>query len=49
MYQQVTDPVGDSLGLSVIFAVVPLITLFVLLGGLKWPRTGPRSPRSPPR
>ena len=36
MYQQVTDPVGDSLGLSVIFAVVPLITLFVLLGGLKW-------------
>jgi lactate permease len=36
MYQQVTDPVGDSLGLSVIFAVVPLLTLFVLLGGLKW-------------
>jgi len=36
MYQQVTDPVGDSLGLSVIFAVLPLITLFVLLGGLKW-------------
>ena len=36
MYQQVYDPVGDSLGLSTIFAVLPLITLFVLLGGLKW-------------
>src|SRR3954467_7336267 len=35
MYQQVTDPVGDSLGLSSIFAALPLITLFVLLGGLK--------------
>ena len=37
MYQQVYDPVGDSLGLTAIFAVLPLITLFVLLGGLKWP------------
>lgn len=36
MYQQVYDPVGDSLGLSAIFAVLPLITLFLLLGGLKW-------------
>ncbi len=35
MYKQVYDPVGDSLGLSTIFAVLPLITLFVLLGGLK--------------
>jgi lactate permease len=35
MYKQVLDPVGDSLGLSTIFAVLPLITLFVLLGGLK--------------
>src|SRR4051794_2550103 len=35
MYQQVTDPVGDSLGLSSIFAALPIITLFVLLGGLK--------------
>jgi lactate permease len=35
MYQQVYDPVSDSLGLSSIFAVLPLITLFVLLGGLK--------------
>jgi lactate permease len=35
MYQQVYDPVGDSLGLTAIFAVLPLITLFVLLGGLK--------------
>ncbi len=36
MYQQVYDPVGDSLGLTAIFAVLPLLTLFVLLGGLKW-------------
>ena len=36
MYQQVYDPVGDSLALTAIFAVLPLITLFVLLGGLKW-------------
>jgi lactate permease len=35
MYQQVYDPVGGSLGLSSIFAVLPLVTLFVLLGGLK--------------
>ena len=35
MYKQVFDPVGDSLGLSSIFAALPLITLFVLLGGLK--------------
>jgi lactate permease len=35
MYQQVYDPVSNSLGLSSIFAAVPLITLFVLLGGLK--------------
>jgi lactate permease len=35
MYQQVLDPVGDSLGLSTIFAALPLVTLFVLLGGLR--------------
>jgi lactate permease len=35
MYQQVYDPVGDSLGLSTIFAVLPLLALFLLLGGLK--------------
>jgi lactate permease len=35
MYQQVFDPVGDSLGLSSIFAALPLITLFVLLGGFR--------------
>ena len=35
MYQQVYDPVGDSLALSSIFAVLPLLTLFILLGGLK--------------
>jgi lactate permease len=35
MYQQVYDPVGNSLGQSAIFAALPIITLFVLLGGLK--------------
>src|SRR5215208_987206 len=35
MYTQDFTPVGESLGLSSIFAVIPLITLFVLLGGLK--------------
>ena len=35
MYEQVLDPIGDSLGLTSIFAALPLITLFVLLGVLK--------------
>ncbi len=35
MYQQVPDPVGSSLGLSALFAVLPLVTLFVLLAGLR--------------
>src|SRR4051794_36383813 len=35
MYKQVYDPVSGSLGLSSIFAVLPLVVLFVLLGGLK--------------
>jgi lactate permease len=35
MYKQVYDPVADSLGWSTLFAVLPLVTLFVLLGGLK--------------
>lgn len=34
-YQQATDPVGGSVGLSAIFAALPLITLFVLLGGVR--------------
>jgi lactate permease len=32
MYKQVLDPVGNSLGWSSLFAVLPLVTLFVLLG-----------------
>jgi lactate permease len=32
MYKQVLDPVSHSLGLSSIFALVPLVVLFVLLG-----------------
>ena len=35
MYQQVHDPVGGSLGLSALFAVLPLVTLLVLLAGLR--------------
>ena len=35
MYKQVLDPVGDSLFVSALVAMLPLITLFVLLGGLK--------------
>jgi lactate permease len=35
MYEQVLDPVGGSLFASALLAAVPLITLFVLLGGLK--------------
>jgi lactate permease len=35
MYKQVLDPVSDSLLYSSLFALIPLITLFILLGGLK--------------
>ena len=35
MYKQVLDPVGDSLFLSSLFALIPILTLFVLLGGLR--------------
>ncbi|MDQ1665528.1 MAG: lactate permease [Actinomycetota bacterium] len=35
MYRQQLDPVGDSLAASAAFAVLPLLTLFVLLGVLK--------------
>jgi lactate permease len=35
VYTQDFNPVSDSLGLSAIFAVLPVVTLFVLLGGLK--------------
>jgi len=35
MYQQVFDPISDSLGWSSLFAVLPLLTMFVLLGGFK--------------
>ena len=35
MYKQVFDPVGDSLGLSTIFAALPLLTLFVMLGAFR--------------
>jgi lactate permease len=35
-YTQHFDPVGNSLFASSIFAALPLIALFVLLGGLKW-------------
>lgn len=35
-YQQVYDPVAGSLGWTALFAALPLLTLFVLLGGLRW-------------
>jgi lactate permease len=35
MYKQVLDPVGNSLGLSSIFAAIPILVLFILLGGLR--------------
>ncbi|MEP6695352.1 MAG: L-lactate permease [Pseudonocardiales bacterium] len=35
MYKQVLDPVGGSLFLSSLVAVLPLLTLFLLLGGLR--------------
>ena len=34
-FKIVTDPVGDSVAVSAIFAVLPLLTLFVLLGVLR--------------
>ena len=36
MFQQVADPVGGSLALSALVAALPLVTLFVLLGALRW-------------
>jgi lactate permease len=35
MYRQVLDPVADSLGWSSLFAALPLLALFVLLGALR--------------
>jgi lactate permease len=35
-YTQHFDPVGNSLFASSIFAALPLVTLFILLGGLRW-------------
>ncbi|WP_248582257.1 L-lactate permease [Nocardioides sp. InS609-2] len=35
MFQQNFSPVGDSLALSALCAAIPLVTLFVLLGGLR--------------
>src|SRR3954454_16499943 len=35
MYKQVLDPVGGSLFASTLFAVLPIVALFVLLGGLR--------------
>jgi lactate permease len=35
MYQQDLSPVSDSLGASSIFAALPLVVLFVLLGGVR--------------
>ena len=34
-YHQVLDPVSNSLFLSSLFALIPIVTLFVLIGGLR--------------
>jgi hypothetical protein len=44
MYEQVLDPVGGSLFATALFAALPLITLFVLLGGLKFKASGSPAP-----
>jgi lactate permease len=36
MFQQICDPVAHSLALTSLVAALPLLTKFVLLGGLKW-------------
>ncbi|GGL29376.1 L-lactate permease [Phycicoccus endophyticus] len=36
MFQPVPDPVAGSLALSALVAALPLLTLFALLGGLRW-------------
>jgi len=35
VYKQVLDPVSHSLGLTAIFAILPLLVLFILLGGFR--------------
>jgi lactate permease len=35
MYRQVYDPIASSLGLSALVAAIPLVVLFVLLGGFR--------------
>ena len=35
-YMQIADPVAHSLALSAFFALLPLLVMFVLLGGLRW-------------
>ena len=35
MYRPVLDPAGGSLALSALFAMLPLLTLFILLGVLR--------------
>src|SRR4051812_581911 len=36
MYTQVYDPIADSLGWSSVIAALPLLSLFLLLGVLRW-------------
>ena len=35
MYQQVYDPIADSLVLLTIVAIIPIVVLFVLLAGVR--------------
>ena len=36
MHQQDLTPIGGSIALSALFALLPLVTLLALIGGLKW-------------
>jgi len=38
MFRQLLTPVGDSLGLSFLVAILPVVALLVLLGLLRRPR-----------
>ena len=37
MWEHNYQPIGDSLGLSAIVAVIPIVVLFVMLGALRKP------------
>ena len=44
MFQQVLTPVGESLGLSFLVAILPVMAVLVLLGVFRRPACRPRWP-----